>query len=167
MDLVAAYVIPEAMAVLGPAFDSPNARAMLLTIGLQESRFTHRAQVRGPARGFWQFERGGGVTAVLTHDSSKIPAFEALGRLFLTVPGEKVADTITRVHSALELHDCAAAVFARLLLWTLPSALPGPGQASMAWAQYLDAWRPGKPHQETWSAFYDEAWARVTQKASL
>lgn len=45
-----------------PSMDSVRARMMLLAIGLQESRFEHRRQLgNGPARGFWQFESGGGV----------------------------------------------------------------------------------------------------------
>src|SRR3546814_6857126 len=46
---------------------------MLLAIGLQESRFLHRAQIGGPARGYWQFERGG-VHGVLSHHASKAEA---------------------------------------------------------------------------------------------
>ena len=44
---------------------------MLLAIGLQESRLTHRRQIGGPARGLWQFERGGGVAGVLRHAASR------------------------------------------------------------------------------------------------
>ena len=40
---------------------SDEAVTMMLAIGYQESRFEHRRQIRGPARGFWQFEHGGGV----------------------------------------------------------------------------------------------------------
>lgn len=55
-----------------------SALTMLLAIGLQESRFTFRDQVVpgkapgqvGPATGFWQFERAGGVAGVMQHPRS-------------------------------------------------------------------------------------------------
>ena len=37
--------VNEALRLLPPAMDSKEARVMLYAIGLQESRFTHRAQV--------------------------------------------------------------------------------------------------------------------------
>ena len=48
--------ILDPAAKLLPGMDSAKARVMLLAIGLQESRFEHRRQIGGPARGFWQFE---------------------------------------------------------------------------------------------------------------
>ena len=61
--------VRPALALLPAAMNTPQARCMLLAIGLQESRFVHRRQIGGPARGFWQFERGtrtsrGGVWGV-------------------------------------------------------------------------------------------------------
>jgi hypothetical protein len=44
-------------AKLLPFMDSPKARVLSAAIGHQESRFIHRRQINGPARGFWQFER--------------------------------------------------------------------------------------------------------------
>ena len=58
---------------------SDAARVMLYAIGLQESNLQHRFQIslrsngerfRGPARGLWQFEKGGGVSGVVNHRSS-------------------------------------------------------------------------------------------------
>ena len=55
-------------ATLGNArVDSPEAELLLLAIALQESGCTHRAQIKGPARGYWQFERGGGFAGILAH----------------------------------------------------------------------------------------------------
>lgn len=161
IELVASYVLPAAFRVLGDKYDSPEARAMLLAIGLQESRFLHRAQVQGPARGFWQFEKGGGVVGVLTHQHSTIQAYQSMATLRCISPGEQLKDTKTRIYAALEHNDVLAAVFARLLLWTLPAALPGRSEPGAAWGQYIEAWRPGAPHRGTWDAFYAEAWGRV------
>lgn len=145
---VNAYVIPAAFSFLPANMDSPEARRMLLAIGLQESRFKHRRQIRGPARGYWQFERGGGVMGVLLHGATAGMARAACDALNYRPDGWAVYD-------ALEDNDTLACIFARLLLWTLPDALPTDPEAG--WDQYLAAWRPGKPHPETWPAFYDEA----------
>lgn len=161
IDLVSSFVLPAAMRVLGERYDSPEARAMLLAIGLQESRFQHRAQVRGPARGFWQFERGGGVEGVLLHPQTSARALETLTTLRYHRVGESLAETTGRVHAVLEHNDILAAAFARLLLWTLPTRLPRRDQPGIGWYQYVDAWRPGKPHRATWDAFFAEAWDRV------
>src|SRR5690606_38643231 len=75
LDVVVEQAIWPAYALLPSRMDSDRATVMLLAIGLQESRFEHRRQIKGPARGFWQFERGRGVRGVLTH-----PATAALAR---------------------------------------------------------------------------------------
>ena len=53
-------------------------------------------------------------------------------------------------------------LFARLLLWTVPAALPTRQNPDESWRHYLEAWRPGKPHRQTWDGFYAEAWLLVT-----
>lgn len=148
-------VLTPALGLLPSHMDSPAARAMIVAICLQESRLRHRKQIGGPARGFAQFERGGGVRGVLMHPATKDHAAAVCVQLSYTPTPEVVYD-------ALSDNDVLAAVFARLLLWTLPQALPGPGEADKGWQQYLSAWRPGKPHPETWAAFYDEAWGKIT-----
>lgn len=149
---VKTVVIPTALAMLPLKMTSPAAAPMLLAIGLQESRFEHRRQIGGPACGFWQFERGGGVRGVLNHPSSK-PHIESA----LTAMGYNFSPDTS--YGAIEHNDILACVFARLLLWTLPQALPKHDDADGAWHQYISAWRPGKPHRATWNAFYDQAWA--------
>lgn len=130
--------------------DSMEARVMVLAIGLQESRFTHRRQVGGPARGFWQFERGGGVVGVLSHDSSK-------KRAAALCAARNVSATSSEVYPALEFDDVLAAGFARLLLLTDPRPLPAVGAVDEAWEYYLRTWRPGKPHVRTWRPLYEQA----------
>ena len=159
--VVAKFTIPAALSLLPPAMDTPQARAMLLAIGLQESRFLHRRQTNyGPARGFWQFEKAG-VRGVVKHKASAGHAADVLRLLRyeeLVTPAEF---QIANIHNAIEDNDVLACVFARLLLYTLPSRLPDAHETGLAWNRYVDAWRPGKPHAETWEAFYDEAWTRV------
>lgn len=135
---------------LPAGLDSPEARVMLLAIGLQESRFAHRLQVGGPARGFWQFERGGGIKGVLTHSTSKARAIA-----FCMAAG--VAPTIDAAYQAVAEDDVLACQFARLLLLTDPQPLPALGEQMEAWGYYLRNWRPGKPHPKTWSALYQQA----------
>lgn len=132
----------------GRNYDSDAARVMLLSIGLQESRFKHRKQIVGPARGFWQFENGGGVKGVLTHVASSKEIERILARLEISK---------TDVYTAIAWHDPLAAVMARLLLYTDPKPLPAVTDTAGAWQLYLRCWRPGKPHPETWLAFHKTA----------
>lgn len=150
------FIVPAAYALLPEDMRTPAATAMLLSIGLQESRFVHRRQVRGPARSFFQFERAG-VRGVLTHPASQPHAHWAL--LSLSYPTS--AWTAGACHAAIEHNDILATVFARLLLWTLPDPLPLRADADGAWQQYLDAWRPGKPRADAWPANYAAAWEQV------
>lgn len=58
-------VVVPGLELLPAKMDTPKARVMMLAIGMQESRFEHRKQIGGPARGFFQFEEAGGVRGVL------------------------------------------------------------------------------------------------------
>ena len=128
--------------------DSDEARVMILAIGLQESRFEHRRQMgNGPATGFWQFERGGGVRGVLQHSASKNKAISLCTNRGVS-PEPRAAWT------ALQHDDVLAAGFARLLLLTDPRALPAITDPVGAWECYIRNWRPGKPHIETWGKFH-------------
>lgn len=149
--------INEAFASLPSKMDSKEARLMLLAIGLQESRFQHRRQLvgnpprpTGPATGFWQFERGGGVVGVLQHRASRDHA-----RNLCAVRG--VEPVSQSVWQALQHDDVLAAGFARLLMWTDPFALPKLGDVNGAWDLYMRTSRPGKPHRSTWNDFYAQA----------
>jgi hypothetical protein len=154
--------IEPALALLPPKMDTPAARVMLLAIGLQESRFFYRAQKiagkpyeKGPARGFWQFERAGGVNGVLSH-----PATKEFARAICPIRNVPI-DTVL-VHARLEDDDVLAAAFARLLLWTDAKPLPAIGaEHGAAWDCYVRNWRPGKPHRDTWDAFHAQARGQV------
>lgn len=152
-DITKAGINP-ALALLPSKMDTPAARIMLLAIGLQESRFEHRRQIGGPARGFWQFEQGGGVRGVLTHAASRDFA-NAL------CAARGVEPVTAAVYPALETDDVLAAAFARLLLWTDAARLPAAGDSQGAWNLYARTWRPGKPHPQTWPALYAQAVAEV------
>jgi hypothetical protein len=127
-----------------------RARVLSLAIAGQESAWQHRLQIGGPARSFWQFEKGGGVTGVLRHPASrdKIKAVCAA----LGVPCD-----VATVYREMADDDVLAACMARLLLYTDPAALPAVGDEAAGWAYYLRNWRPGKPHPETWPARYATA----------
>lgn len=156
IEILQRHVIPAAFSLLPPEMASRPSLAMLLAIGLQESRCLHRTQIGGPALGFWQFEQGGGTKGVLTHPQTQAPSRQVLRALRygdLSDPEE--------VHPLLAHNDILAAAFARLLLWTLPGPLPRPEEFDAAWGQYIAAWRPGEPHRQTWDSLYDEAWTRV------
>jgi hypothetical protein len=151
--LLQGTIVP-ALDLLPAKMDTPAARILLLAIGLQESRFQHRRQIGGSARGFWQFERGGGVRGVLTHPASRDHAYRICY-------ARGVAPVAATVHAALEFDDEMAAVFARLLMWTDAWRLPGAGDVQGGWDFYIRTWRPGKPHPGTWPALYAQADAVV------
>lgn len=151
LDEVLAAAVDPALAWMPRKFDSSEARVMLLSIGLQESLFQHRRQMgNGPARGFWQFERGGGVTGVMTH-----PATRDLARAICAE--RNVPFVAVDVWRALEFDDVLAAVFARLNLWWAPGKLPAVTATQDAWNLYIFTWRPGKPHRKTWDAHHRAA----------
>ena len=149
---ISATVIPAAFSLLPERMNRPGAKEMLLAIGAQESRFIHRKQIRGPARGFWQFELGGGVKGVLSHRATREHILTVLTAL-------QYSDLAETSYEAIAHNDVLACCFARLLLYTHPDPLPKPGEADKGWQQYIECWRPGKPHRETWDAFYAQAWS--------
>ena len=51
----AGHVLPAAFALLPTRMDSPEARALVTAICLQESALKHRRQIGGPARGLAPF----------------------------------------------------------------------------------------------------------------
>lgn len=145
-ELAYKHAIKPGLALLPPAMTSPEAVVMLLAIGLQESRFMHRRQIKGPARGFWQFERSG-VRGVMMHPSTIRTAWSLLAEY----------EMVTTAHERLETDDPLAAAFARLLLWTDKAPLPAIGDVDGAWDYYARNWRPGKPHPQTWPELYGRA----------
>ncbi|RAS11261.1 hypothetical protein [Cupriavidus alkaliphilus] len=145
------FSIEPALAILPPGMDSPQARVMLLAIGMQESHFEYRRQMGGgPARGYWQFEEGtrasrGGVCGVYLHDARRF----WLDRLCAARGVQFLPSSIYR---AIETDDVLAAGVARLLLFTDPLRLPATDDADGAWGLYLRTWRPGKPRPHEWPA---------------
>jgi hypothetical protein len=157
IELIQHHIIPAAYELLPTKMNRPEATAMLLAIGLQESRFQHRTQMNGPARSFWQFEAGGGCAGVLGHVASKRHIIGAHSLLQYDLPVGAA-----ELHRVIADNDVLAAVCARLLLWTdsrpMPRKEDGP---EAAWQLYARTWRPGKPHRETWDKFHESAWARI------
>lgn len=157
-----AEIISHVFMILGGRYTSIDAARMLLAIGYQESGFIHRRQVKGPAVGFWQFEKGGGILGVMRHHTTRTQAKDLLTQFELgTLHRFNRPAMMNKVYEALqkEEYDVLAGCFARLLLWTHPKALPGADQKEEAWQYYLDTWRPGKPHRNRW----DQNWERANQ----
>lgn len=141
-------------ALLPTKLDTPEAKAMMFAIPMQESRWDERRQIGGPAHGFAQFELGG-IRGVLNHRASGPLIRAVLDRLDYDYKPETSYEAI--IHN-----DVLMVSYMRCLLWTLPSPLPARHEAGEAWDQYLDAWRPGRPHRASWDAFYEKAWVMVT-----
>ncbi len=143
------HIIDQALAMLPGAMDTPEARVLLLAIGLQESLLFHRRQLVGkpprpvgPAKGLWQFELGGGCAGVVRHAASRYWMARVCHERGCAFDPRSLWD-------ALEHDDVLAATAARLLLFTDPQRLPAFGDEEGAWQLYLRVWRPG-------------AWARGT-----
>lgn len=146
--------IEQALAILPQVMHSDAARLLMLTIQKQEDPQLLRYQrvkrtaktapdnvvdrnwAKGPARGAWQFEQGGGVKGVLQHSMTSEVA-EGVCKLL------GVRDTPGSVWRNLETNDVLAACFARLLLWSDPRTLPAIGDEPEAFQLYLRTWRPG------------------------
>lgn len=147
--LLNAAIVP-ALLLLPARMDTPAARIILLAIAYQESNMQHRRQIKGPARGYFQFEQGGGVRGVLMHPASSSYIRDVLSDL------DYYADsTPVECWAAIEHNDILAAAFARLLMWTDVEPLPTDAQG--AWDLYLRTWRPGKPHPDKWAANFQKA----------
>jgi len=148
--------INPALALLPAKMDTPQARIQLLATGLQESRFEYRRQMNdGPAKSFYQMERGGGCAGLVRHPASR----ELMKQVCIE---RSCAFTALAIWNAIEHDDILASAGARLLYWTDPKPLPAIGDAGGAWDYYIRVWRPGKPHPSTWPGFYAQAVAEVT-----
>lgn len=155
--------IDTALALLPRAMTSDPARVMLYAIGQQESRFEHRRQIVngkpiGPAKGFWQFERGGGCKGVVSHPASRYWMHQVC-------QSRGVQFNATALWHAIESDDVLAAAAARLLLFTDPRKLPPVTDPREAWNLYVRVWRPGKPHRQTWDGFHQQAVLTLIERA--
>lgn len=136
-----------------------RARLLLMAIAGQESEWAHRRQIGGPARSFWQFERGGGVAGVLSHPFSKAKIAAVCTEL-------KIPCDVAVVYEAMAWNDVLGASMARLLLFTDAAQLPEVGKVEEGWQYYLRNWRPGMPHPQTWPARYGTSMGLVEATAA-
>jgi hypothetical protein len=142
------YVTPDA---------SPEARdtaeRFLLAIAFQESGLRTRIQVTdhgdGPAASFLQFERGG-IQGLMRHAKTR-EVFRAACMLV------GCAWDVGEIHALFKTTDgdWLAAVAGRLNLLWYPKKLPT--TQNDAWGQYLEIWRPGKPHESRWASSWGRA----------
>lgn len=145
--------IEAAFQLLPVKMDSALARVNLAAIGYQESGYQVRIQYgNGPARSYWQFEKGG-IKGVMLHAAS--------ARLAISVCEVRgVEFNSSAIWKAMETDDVLGAAFARLLMYTDPFELPD--NAAEAWEMYAKRlWRPGKPHPDKWPA----SWAFGLERA--
>ena len=153
IELLRNHIIPAALSLLPDKMDSPEARAILVAIALQETALRHRYQVGGPARGLLQWELAQ-VGLVLRHEVVGPIARRVLSEL-LYAPGDPPH---THIHAAMEHNDILQMAFSRLLLWPDAAPLPKRDDVQGSLATYLRVWRPGKPRPLDWPANWAEAW---------
>lgn len=152
------YIFPVVFALLPTKMDFPAARAMMLAIAGQESGFRARVQGGGgPAHGFGQFEKNGGVKEVLTSRVTRPILLPILKQLCYT-------SDVTECYHAITHNDVLAFVFIRLLLWKYPGALAQQDEMLKGYKQYLAAWRPGKPRPNDWPDNFTNGWQLVTHE---
>lgn len=163
-ELYVRLAVVPALSLLPAPMDTPSVRAMMVAIALQETDLEHRRQLAdGPARGYTQFELGitkqgkvvGGLAALLKHAKAGPLCAQVVNAL------DYGGATPQQLHAALEHNDVLAAAFTRLLLWTVPWALPTAQETTKGWEQYEWAWRPGMPRPEKWPRCFARAWEVV------
>lgn len=136
--------------LISARFVSPEAKVILLSIGLQESEFKHRIQMGGgPAHSFWQ-EEPNGIRAVMRNEITKPYLQRVCNSLGVDFNLDDIYEEVTH-------NDILGCVIARLLLYADPHPLPKVGDSNGAWAYYLAIWRPGKPRPQDWPDNYKEA----------
>lgn len=154
-----------ALSLLPQKMDTPDARLALYAISKQETPNGDRRQLikvdgklvpQGPAKGLWQFERGGGCLGVVNHRASR-----ELMQQFCKA--RDVEFTSAALWNAIEFDDVLAAAAARLLLYTDPRPLPARGDVEGLWKVYTSVWRPGalarqpKELRAKWDKSYNQA----------
>ena len=142
-------VVDPGLSLLPSYMTSDAARIMLMAIATQESNIAARAQVGGPARGYWQFESAG-VEGVL----KQTPMLAQAVLNTCDVP-------LTDAFSAIEYNDPVACAFARLMLWFNPAPLPPIADVTGSWNYYCHCWKPGKPDESRWPAAFATAVSTV------
>lgn len=132
-------LLPQAM-----SRNLKQVQVQLLTTHLQESPGQDQCQLPrkpggacGPARGIFQFEKGGGVRGVLEHPSTKNVARLLCKELGIEPTADAVYDALRTTDDRLDV------AFARMLYWTDKDPLPGYGDVSKSWEYYIRNWRPG------------------------
>lgn len=126
------------------AFPQQRERSvLLLAIAIQESGLTHRRQIGGPARSWWQIE-----PPTCADCLDRCPPVLGFARELGLYPN---------IENALELSDLFACAVAAGILRLTPGRLPDVGDEAGAWKYYIKAWRPGKPRPERWAEAYREA----------
>lgn len=157
--------IESGLQMLPAKMRTDAARVLLFATSRQENpersprqiiKVNGKLSAAGPAAGDYQFEKGGGVTGVLSHRASA-----ALARQVCAERG--VITSIDNVFAAIQYDSVLAAALARLLYYTDPKALPALGDEQGAWELYLRTWRPGAYARQPdelrakWSKSYAEA----------
>lgn len=155
-DWIRGVLRPSWAVWLPPRMASPEAEALVTAICLQESDLRHRFEFGGGSgRGYAQFTPAG-LAALLSHPRTA-PYLRQIAW------GLDLEADVAPLWAAIAYQDTLTACAARLALWALPEALPGPSDRDAGWAQYLAAWRPGRPRPERWQRAWAEAWAAVME----
>ena len=132
------------------------ARVFLMAVAGHETNWSARRQVPGgEARGYWQFEKNGGVAAVVLD-----PLTSSILEPFCK--SRDIPFDVATIYEAIAWHDTLAYVVARLFTWMDPRPIPVVGDSAGSYQYYLDIWRPGAKLPGSWPALYQQALAVTT-----
>jgi hypothetical protein len=147
-------VVSPGLLLLPAGLRSDEARALLIAIAGQETRWSARLQSGGgPAHGFFQFERAG-VLGVFENPATREHLLSACAAC-------DVAPDIDEIYLAIVGHNALSAAVARLALLPDPARLPSADQEADGWSYYVRRWRPGKPDETRWPSAWLIGWQTV------
>lgn len=140
-----------------------DVQVLMLAIAGQESNWSARVQGGGgPAHGFWQYERAGGVRGVLTHPATKL----LIGDICIILK-LKPLEWPVWTQMAKPEGDTLSVCMARLLLWTDPAPIPACEDYDATWDYYERNWRPGKPRRDAWDAILEASVAAIDKAGAV
>lgn len=147
MDLKTALkeVIEPGLIKLPDHLNTVEAEAMLLAIGMQETKFELSNCVNSDRMGFFR---------VSTRDIIKLITIDWTSKLLLDI-----ANGANKFINELVLEDAHfCALCARLMLSITGESLPNlNSDPSESWNLYLKTWKPDNPKRETWDAYWMHA----------
>lgn len=128
-----------------PAFVSPGAQAQLLRTAACESDLRWRRQQGGPARSWLQVEPATGILVGKWMQRQSDERWKSLLNIgSYKMQGMQRESQLAEIADRLEDSPFFAAIVARVLYWSIPSAMPAPHQVMGQAAYWKDHYNTAK-----------------------